>query len=283
VIELLNRHFVPVFTSNEDYRDNGAAPAEERAALQRIFQEGHAKGLSVGSVHAYVVGPDGHLLSSLHTAEAAKPQKLIALLEGAVTKLGTQAGPPVLKPAPPAAPACEPGSLRLNLTARYLERKGDDYTLTEDPGGGWAAVPGTDWITIPQAAWRALVPAGIKVGDTWELPPTLTKPLLVRFYPPTENNDVSKNLIDSGSLSATMTARNGDLTTIRIDGKLRMRHDFYHKEDGRFVEATVVGFTEVDTKSMTVRSMNLVTDRAEYFDAERKHALPFGVAVKLVP
>src|SRR5438093_830989 len=32
VVELLNAHFLPVYTANEDYRDGGAAPADEVAA-----------------------------------------------------------------------------------------------------------------------------------------------------------------------------------------------------------------------------------------------------------
>ena len=50
VVELLNAYFVPVYTSNEDYRDGGAAPPDERAELRRIQQEGYRKKLSVGTV-----------------------------------------------------------------------------------------------------------------------------------------------------------------------------------------------------------------------------------------
>jgi hypothetical protein len=284
VIELLNRYFVPVFTSNEDYRDGGAAPADERAELQRIFKEGYDKKLSVGSVHAYVIGPDGHLLSSLHTAEAAKPAKLIALLQEAVGALKTKPGEPAVKPCPPDTPDCGPTSLRLYLIARYLERKGDDYALTEDPGGGWAAVPGVDWICLNKPEWSALVPArGATIGTKWALPGDLSRPILTHFYPPTENNNVLKNKIEAGALTATLTERTGSTAVVKIDGNLKMKHDFYHKEDGRYVEAGVVGYARVDTKAGVVKSFDLVTDRAEYYDGEGKNPLAFGVAVKLSP
>ena len=39
VITLLNSAFVPVFVSNEDYRDSGAAPPDERAILAASTEE----------------------------------------------------------------------------------------------------------------------------------------------------------------------------------------------------------------------------------------------------
>src|SRR5262245_10762485 len=104
VVELLNAHFVPVYTANEDYRDGGAAPADERAALTRIQQEGYRKKLSVGTVHVYVLSPDGELVDSRHVAQAAKPLELIAMLQAAVERFGTPAGQPVVAPKPQSRP-----------------------------------------------------------------------------------------------------------------------------------------------------------------------------------
>ena len=98
VIGLLNRFFIPVYLSNEDYARGGAAPPAEKAELDRVRREGHAAKLSVGSVHAYILAPDGRLLDSLHTAQAANAGKLIAMLERNVRALGTQGGPPVAAP-----------------------------------------------------------------------------------------------------------------------------------------------------------------------------------------
>src|SRR5712664_4190893 len=85
VIALLNRAFVCVYTVNEDYVGKDAtAPAEERKELQRIHQEGYKKKLSVGTVHAYVLTPDGHTHDSLHVASAAKPETTLAMLERAI-------------------------------------------------------------------------------------------------------------------------------------------------------------------------------------------------------
>src|SRR5438045_2008462 len=97
VITLLNRYFVPVYTSNEEYTENGSALPEEKAALHRIQQEDYAAKLSVGTVHVFIIKPDGHLLDTMHVAEAYKPEKLTAMLERAVQTLHTPAGEVVVK------------------------------------------------------------------------------------------------------------------------------------------------------------------------------------------
>jgi hypothetical protein len=161
IIQLLNRHFIPVYLSNEDYEATGTAPPAEKAELQRIHREGPAAGLSVGTVHVYLLAPDGRLIDSMHTAQAAQPDRLIGLLERTVRKLGTAAGDPVVKPAPPSPPHAQPDELRLHLTARYLDRQGDTLTLAgqdQSAGGNWNALPSEDWILLPRARWTALPP-----------------------------------------------------------------------------------------------------------------------------
>jgi hypothetical protein len=43
-----------------------------------------------------------------------------------------------------------------------------------------------------------------------------------------------------------------------------MEHWFYHKPDGKFVEATVVGFVDLYPATKQIRSLRLVTDEAMY-------------------
>src|SRR6266571_1604103 len=100
VIDLLNRSFVSVYVMNEEYLGNGSAPAGERNELQRIQHEGYAKKLSVGTVHAYVLTPDGHTNDSLHVASAADSSKTFAMLQRAVAQFKPVPGRPVVPPAP---------------------------------------------------------------------------------------------------------------------------------------------------------------------------------------
>src|SRR5947208_969639 len=120
VIDLLNARFVPVFAVNEDYREGGVAPAEEKALYDRVYREALSKGLSAGSVHAYVVDPEGHATDSLHVAEAARTDRLVAMLERATAGLKTTGGAaPLVKPQSlSVAPKAGAGSVVLHLTAR---------------------------------------------------------------------------------------------------------------------------------------------------------------------
>src|SRR5437879_2983425 len=89
VITLLNRYFVPVYVSNDDAADWGTGPLEEKAEYQRIYVETVKAGLSSGTVHVYLLTPDGHPFDSLHVAEAYKPERLLPMLERAVQKRKT--------------------------------------------------------------------------------------------------------------------------------------------------------------------------------------------------
>src|SRR5947209_1342314 len=137
VIDLLNARFVPVFAVNEDYAGEGDAPATEKAEYDRIYREALGKGLSAGTVHAYVVDPSGHVIDSLHVAEAARTERLVAMLERAVAdrKAPDVAGPLVRPRSLSAPPRAAPGSVVLHLTARGR-------------GNSWDDFPSENWIVL---------------------------------------------------------------------------------------------------------------------------------------
>src|SRR5713101_6193926 len=93
VIALLNRSFVPVYAVNEDYAPKGPASAEEKTERERIFKEGYEHHWSVGTVHVYVLRPDGHLFGTLHVAEAARSGTHLGRLEGADGAAGAPIAP----------------------------------------------------------------------------------------------------------------------------------------------------------------------------------------------
>lgn len=268
VIELLNKYFVPVYVVNEDYSKRGPAPKEEKAERDRIFKEGHGLGLSVGSVHVYVLRPDGRLLDSMHVAKAAKPTNLIAMLQRAVDDLGTRASVPVVEPAPQAAsPVCEEGSLRLHLVSRSLDGK-----------GAWSEFPVENWIVLTPEEQKKLLPAAdAKMGDSWAIEGGIAEKILTHFYPATENNDVSKNKFLAKQLNATVVTKSTAATRVRLDGKLKMQHSFYHKDDGKIVEADVTGFLDFDRQHEKVTSVRIVTEKATYGGGQ------FAVAVRSMP
>ncbi len=62
----------------------------------------------------------------------------------------------------------------------------------------------------------------------------------------------------------------------RLDGSLKMKHPFYHKDDGNYVETSLVGIMEFEVTGQRIRTLNLVTQGATY------GRLRFGVAVQAV-
>ena len=282
---MLNRYFVPVYASNEDYRGDGPTPADERKERNRILREAGAAKLSVGTVHVYLTDPDGHALDSQHVATATQVEKLTVMLERTVERLKTKPGRPLAAPAVQSKrPKADADALVLHLTARTLVKKGDDFVprkanLGETKSAGWGAYPGEDWIVLSKAEWTKLLPTGaVAVGTTWEPDREALSKVLLRFYPSTENNDVTKNRIEKQEAKATVFAVEGKVATARLDGTLRMRHWFYHKEDDNVVEATFVAVIEFDVDKGQVRALHLATDRAVF--AGR---INFGVAVRSVP
>jgi hypothetical protein len=266
VVDLLNRYYVPVFVSNEDFHGDGSASKAERDALQRIFKEGYAANWSVGSVHVYLVGPDGHLLDTLHVAEAAKTETLASALKRIVARLGTQAGEPVVAPRTQSRPpAHADDALVLHLTARRNSR------------GSWGEFPSENWIVLARGEWAQMFkPTEAKPGSSWKLPPEITRKILTHFHPQTEDcSDKERNRIDRAELKATVASVESGRGIIRLDGTLRMKRPFYHnRDDDRFVDATIIGFAEI--RDGRVDSVQLTTREAVYGKEK------FSVAVRTV-
>jgi hypothetical protein len=264
VIDRLNAYFVPVYAVNEDYRAGAAVPKDERAEYQRIYREALAKKYSAGSVHVYVLSPGGEVVGTRHVADAAKTRGLVAFLDGVVTKLGTKAGKPLVEPkAQSAAPARPKGGLVLHLAARGL-----------GGGGSWGGTA-ENWVVYAADEVKKLLPAGpVAAGAAWDLDPKLAARLLVHVYPVTENNDPAKNEIRKLELRGRVIGVKAGVAVARLDGRLVMRHDFYHKPDGKVVEAGLLGYVEFEPATGAVRSFRLVTDGATYGGGK------FGVAVR---
>jgi hypothetical protein len=304
VIDLLNHYYIPVNVDGVYYQHNDSVPNEEKAAYRQIFQDFHllnkknkAAGkplLSIGSVHAYVLDAAGQPLDSLHVAEAS-PEHVIAMLEKQIAALKVPKGKPVVPPAPlSVAPKANADDLVLHLTARYLVARGqpnarkdidDDFvplktSLGGEKSGQWHALPSEDWIVLQPAQWRKLLPAKpVDVGGSWTPDKETVAQLLTRFYPTTENNDLSSNRIDEQALKATVLSIKNGVVKARLDGALKMKHTFYpRKEDQNMVEATLLGYIEFQQDPQRIRALSLVTDTATY-GGPKQH---FGAALRVV-
>jgi hypothetical protein len=181
------------------------------------------------------------------------------------------------------------------LTARYLVPRNqagarkdvdDDYVpdgprLGTERSGQWGAVPSEDWIELKRAQWLKLLPAGpVRIGDSWDLDREVTAQLLTRFYPTTENNDLTTNRLDRQGLKGTVLSVKDGVIRARVEGGLKMKHAFYPgRADENFVEASIVGYIDFEVEKPRIHALRLITDKASYGGESRR----FGVAVRSVP
>ena len=249
---------------NEDYyRQDGRAPAEERAELQRIQQEGIEKKLHVGSVGVFVLSPDGHTYAVVPTQASVA---MLASLGRAVEHFKPTPGKSIVPPGPQSTPPTAPA----DAVTLHLVSRGDDR-------GSWGEFPAENWIVLTAEDWPKLLPTGdVSPGQTWELDREVSARILTYFYPQTENNNARLDRIENHSLTAkALTVKDG-LVTARVDGFVRMHHVFYpgHK-DAVPLEAEVVGVLTFTPGKPPF--LQLVTTKAGH--GQR----PFKVAVRTVP
>ena len=268
VIKLLNAHFVPVYAVNEDYRGKGPQPAEERREFTRIYRGALDGKLSAGTVHVYLTSPDGKVIDSMHVAEAARTEKLLATLKRNIGRLGVPAGETLVKPKPQSTPptGMANDAVALHLVSRAL-----------GGGGSWGGVV-ENWIELTFKEYAAFRPPVAKLGERWRIKPEVSAKLLTHFYPSTENNDVSKNVFDHQRLDAKVIAVDGEeeTATLRLSGALKMKHTFYNKDDSNVVQAEMVGFVQLDLSTSTIREFGLITTEATYGGGK------FAVGLRLV-
>jgi hypothetical protein len=93
----------------------------------------------------------------------------------------------------------------------------------------------------------------------------------------TENNDPAKNKIEEQEVTGTVLSVKAGVVRVRVDGRLRMKHRFYHREDGNKVEADFSGYLDFDQAAREVRALRLATTEARYGGGR------FAVAVRSVP
>ncbi len=201
--------------------------------MRRIYGDFLNKKLGAGEVHLYILKPDGSSLTGLGPIEAAQPTVLKRLLTDVIGQLGTRPGEPAVKPRPQSVPPkSDAGDLVLHLVSRSAR------------GGNWHEFPSENWLVLSRAEWIQLSPRERpQAGASWQLDPTVTRKLLTRFYPQTEETtNQDRNRFDEASLRLTVTAMESSAARARIDGRLRMKHAFYPGKDSEDdVDATPPG------------------------------------------
>jgi hypothetical protein len=209
--------------------------------------------------------------------------QLTAMLERTVDKLKPKAGQPLVAPTPQSKTLrADADALVLHLIARNVTRKGGEDVphrskLGETRSIGWGSYPAEDWIILSKAEWAKLLPTGAaQPGTSWELDAAVAAKVLTHFYPSTENNDVSKNRIERQELRATVVSVTNGVARAQLEGRLRMKHPFYHKDDNNYVDARLLGVIDFAADRSRIASLQLITKDAVY------GGRPFGVALRTV-
>jgi hypothetical protein len=292
VIDLLNSYFVPVSLRNQDFADEGAASADDKSEKARIYRDSLKAGMHAGSVCVYLVSPHGRPMAVAPANEdlVYDPDRLAELMLQVVRRLNVVKAEPTVaaKPHSP-APRASDGSLMLHIVARYLERKGDTCVpcdvkavLGTKNARNWANLPSQEWVELSRPEWTSLLPRGeVRVESTWKPSEDVTAKLLQRFYPPTENTDLKRNRIEKLVIQARVESIEGGIARARLDGRMRMKHPFYHRDDNNFVEADLVGYVTFTTNTRKIKSLRLVTENGRFGD-DGNGMQHFGAAARLV-
>lgn len=264
VIQLLNAYFVPYYTSKSIVTDRRQSLDHEWAASLEILNEARENGMSGGTVHVYILSPDGPLFKSSHVGEALRTPNTVRLLEEAIAKFQVKPGSPLAIP----TAQCPPPSFtdrQMNLHIVTRSREGE---------GGWPGVT-EDWLQLEETEWRKLYPAHTPTsGQSWEIDAELAKKLLIQIYPPSANNDPAHQQIEHLSLQAEWAEQDKDRLMARVVGRIRMRHDFHAKDQHwDMVDATLVGYMVLPHNGHAPPQLYLMSERAKYGNAKFSAAL----------
>jgi hypothetical protein len=189
--------------------------------------------MSVGSVHVYLLSPEGTLKDTLHVAAAAEKGKLQQALDRIVAQYKIPPGKPVVAPVPLSGTGrnAPPGGVLVHVTARREGR------------GSWGEFPGENWPAFAREEWAAFLtpPSGSKAGDKWTLDAALTRRILNHFHPQTEDcSDKDRNDLKVATLTAELQS-GGSLS---LSGKVVLMRSFYPgRKDLTMTSATIAGFS----------------------------------------
>src|SRR5262249_11356345 len=150
------------------------------------------------------------------TRDVALAKHLSAYLEGCLPQPRPEGRPPLSAPAPQSRrPQAAADAVVLHLTARNLVQKGGELVperleLGRSENYHNHGVPAENWIVLERGQWTKFLGSGaIHVGSSWTIDPQFAAQLFLHLYPPTEDNDVTRNRIDAGTLRATVVAVDG--------------------------------------------------------------------------
>lgn len=182
-----------------------------------------------------------------------------------------------------------PGGLVLNVFTRILERKRDGQYVPGScafPGG---ELPGRDRMWLKRGEWQSLIPATVKKGDSFDMPPAVAERLL-RFHlvdntrgepPAWSSKDIRKK-----QLRWTVLQADKEDVRLRLEGSVLLATDENPKKADRGFEARLFGYLHYDRVRKIVDRLDVVAvgehwGEGEFTRGARPGRKPLGIALEL--
>jgi hypothetical protein len=311
VIALLNNYFAPAYIVNADYaRKGGTADPEDMREWERIRKETWSGVKAQSStvrfssfasasrdICMYVLTPDGHAVDALRLPEVGQTDKVLEFLQAMVKKFNVPEGKRLVATKQNAVPPRDrpADSLTLHTVTRYLDGEGKRCPCPKefDPIGrdNWlngmgnriraaSQLPAENFLVFNRSEWSSLLgPANLEVGTSWSPDAALTEKLVTRFYPPSENNDLTlAHEVQQKDIKATVVSIADGVARVRLDGTVKVKHQFTRiLVDNARADATLVGYMDLDLGSRKIKDLQLASKQATYLNEN------FAVAVHFVP
>jgi hypothetical protein len=256
IIELLSRYYIPVWLSTDDH-GLVAKDAAEQAEYVCYRKLAKAQGLSAGNVQAYLILPDGKLLTTLHVAEAAKADVLRPLLQRTVDDLKLEPRRPAESSGDKAAsvrPRSRPtgkDAVEFHIGVRHL-----------GPRGKWGLAE--DWVEITSQECADFVPRKPEKGFAWDVPAATANKLYRYFFPPGPNYDAGNGAVEESSLTASVAAVEDGHALVLFHGNFKLHHRIGGKQTDGQIRARVSGYALIDSANRKLMELALVTDDADF-------------------
>jgi len=273
IIDLISRHFVPVWISRDRYQLD-AVDRAETDLIRKIDTSRREKKLEGGAVCVYITRASGEVFATMIVQKASKPENLEPFLNKIITneKLSVRkaADAAASKAPPPTTPCCKTEDGRL-----FVARGRFDDRVNRGVG--------RDVVELTRAEWKDLVPKQTTVGHTFAVPKATAEKLLRHVYPPLPHWSESKVKITTCTLEASVAETTGGVAKLRLTGKVEMIYPFLGKADDGTVTSGVTGVATVKDGKLT--GLTLVSEKGRYIRKWQGKSLPSDIsfAVEMQP
>ena len=266
VINYLNKFYVPVFVSNEDYQA-GKFGEENHKLLFSVWDQAKKKKLPMGTVHAYLLTPDGKIYNSMHVMHAARLDVFFRFITSAIGGMKTAGGETLVQPAPTfVPPSVEDDEILLHAASQY---------------GNRSHLAAEDWIVLSKEEWTQFVPPEKTDSDgAWSISEEVAQKIMIHLYPYAAdwNNDLEQITRAEIKLYPLTAETSETKATYSVKGIVQMTRN---RQAGRLpepVSAQLLGLVTVQSDAKEVKPKFVLSTGDAFYGRE-----PFSSLLRSVP